>query len=61
MFVYVEIVDRMTRKVTHRIDCHGDNRRAYKVQDGVNINLNHDEFFTKVQSYDTEQEIDPKG
>ena len=60
MHVYVEVIRLTTNKVTHRVDCHGDTRRAERVEDGMLINMNHEEFCTKITSYDTPQEINPK-
>lgn len=43
----VEIVERSTETVVKRIPCDSE-RSAEKVERGVNINLNHDEFFTRI-------------
>ncbi len=44
---FVEIVNYDTEEVVKRIEC-GSERRADKVDDGVNINLNHEDYFTRI-------------
>lgn len=47
----VEVVEVANKKVVTRIDCHTDSRsHAERVQRGVNINLNHAKFFTRLVS-----------
>lgn len=46
----VEVVDRVTEQVTHTV---GKDRpmafnKADKVQSGMNINLDHDKFYTRL-------------
>lgn len=44
----VEIVRRSNEETVRRIDCGASERKAGRVDDGVNINLNHAEFYTKI-------------
>jgi hypothetical protein len=44
---FVEIVEYGTNAVIERIDCKSENG-AERTDDGVNINLNHEKFFTRV-------------
>jgi len=49
MIVYVvEIVKIEGDEVIHRIPCGPGERHACKVEDGVNINLNHEEYYTRL-------------
>lgn len=45
---FVQVVDRKTNRVENSIDCGSDEKKASKVDDGVNINLDHDRYYTKV-------------
>ena len=45
---YVEIVEYETEQVVDRIDCGASGRRADRIDDGVNINLNHERFYTRI-------------
>lgn len=55
-FKYVEIVRDKGNLVIKRIDVSGQGERAVnRVESGVGINLNHKEFTTRVQDYDTAQ------
>lgn len=45
--VFVEIVNQKTNEVVDRIGPMTE-RRADKVEDGVNINLNHADYFTRI-------------
>lgn len=47
----VEVVEFATEAVVKSIDCASE-RSADKVDRGVNINLNHERFFTRVVSSD---------
>lgn len=45
----IEIVEYATDKVVKTIDCHDKSeRQVEKVDDGVNINLDHDRFYTRM-------------
>ena len=47
----VEIVERGNpEKVIKAISCGSSERHAERVERGVNINLNHDKFFTRLAS-----------
>lgn len=43
----VEIVEYDTGRIERAIDCESA-RRAERVDDGVNINLNHDRYYTRI-------------
>jgi len=45
----IEVVERRTKKAVHFIDC-GEKSldQILKVERGVNINLNHDDYYTKL-------------
>ena len=45
---YVEIVEFETEKVVKRMGGYTSERRADILDKGVNINLNHDKFFTRI-------------
>jgi hypothetical protein len=48
MFKYLEIVEDSTNKVIKRVDISKHSEKsASKVEVGMNINLNHDEFTVK--------------
>lgn len=56
MKTYIEIVEKKTQKPVHRIDVSGRSESAIaKVENGVNINLNHSDFYTR--SIDSETEL----
>lgn len=44
---YVEIVDIETEEVVNRMGPFSE-RKAEKVEDGANINLNHERYYTRV-------------
>lgn len=48
---YVEIVDDETEEVVKRMGPHTE-RTADRIEDGVNINLNHERFFTRIVEED---------
>lgn len=52
MRYFVEIVEDATGEVEKRIECSGGERQAEKVENGVNINLNHDEYTTRIVKED---------
>lgn len=45
---FVEVVDYETEEVVDRIKVDGTKRKAERVERGVNINMNHDRYFTRV-------------
>jgi hypothetical protein len=47
MNYYVEIVETDTDKVEKRMGPH-TKQMANRIEDGVNINLNHEKYFTRV-------------
>ncbi len=52
---YVEIVRDKGNIVVKRIDVTGySDKRAEKVETGVGINLNHNDFTTRIEEYDKE-------
>ena len=47
MNTYIEIKEKSTKKVVKRFDVTGKHERMIeKFDDGLNINLNHDKFYT---------------
>lgn len=52
-YVFIEHIDSGT--ITRRIKCQGsDERGAERVLRGVNINLNHDEYYAYIEEVDYE-------
>ena len=49
MKYFVEIVAYENEKVVERIPCGSNKGQADKVDRGANINLNHDEYFTRIE------------
>ena len=47
MKYYVEIVEFGTKEIVKRIECKSE-RQADKVDNGANINLNHDKYYTRI-------------
>jgi hypothetical protein len=45
---FVEIIEDETGAVEKRIECSGSERMAEKVQRGVEINLNHEDYSTRI-------------
>lgn len=45
---FVEIVRDSTKEVVHRIGPIASSRRAIKVANGADINLDHDNYFVRV-------------
>jgi len=46
-FQYIEIIETKTKKVVCRMDVSGKGERTIeRIEDGVNINLNHKDFHT---------------
>lgn len=57
MYKYIEIIELDTDKVVKRIDVTGRGERSIeRVEDGININLNHDEFITQLNESEKELE-----
>ena len=48
---FVEVVDAESQEVIKSIEC-ANLRTAEKVEDGMNINLNHMSFFTRIREVD---------
>lgn len=44
----VEVIEYSTDEVVNTIECGASKSHAEKVEDGININLNHDEYFTRI-------------
>lgn len=44
----VQIIEHRTEKVIKEIECPTE-RKAEKIDDGVNINLNHENYYTKIR------------
>ena len=44
----VEVVEYASSNVVHRIPCNGSKRDAEKTESGVNRNLNHEKFYTRI-------------
>ena len=60
MFKYIEIVEYGDNQVAKRMDVsHKSDRMIEKIEDGIMINLNHDEFY--VQSVETDEKLDVVG
>jgi hypothetical protein len=60
-FQYLEIVKMEGNKVVKRFDVTGKGERGIeRLERGVNINLNHNEFFTQENDSDVELTTDDK-
>lgn len=47
MYFYIEIKELETAKVIKRLDCTDNSKRSReKIESGMNINLNHEEYYT---------------
>lgn len=56
-FTYVEVLERATKKVIERIDVSDRGESSMdRVERGLNINLNHRDYFTRIAVYKTAQE-----
>jgi hypothetical protein len=44
----VKVIDYETKLVIHSVDCSSE-ERANKVENGININLNHDMYYTSIE------------
>lgn len=52
---YIEITRDKTGVVVNRIDVTGKSERSIeRCEDGIHINMNHSEFHTRVEEYETE-------
>jgi len=52
---YIEIVRTQDNIVVKRMDVTGSGERSIdRIESGVNINLNHKEYMTRVEEYDKE-------
>ncbi|OQA64758.1 MAG: hypothetical protein BWY38_02952 [Ignavibacteria bacterium ADurb.Bin266] len=52
---YIEIVRDKTGVVVNRLDVTGKSERSIeRCEGGIHINMNHDEFHTRVREYDHE-------
>lgn len=57
-YQYLEILERGTDKIVKRFNSLGRTlRQLEKAQIGCNINLNHEKFYTRIETYDKPQEI----
>ena len=55
-FKYLEVVKASTMNVVKRIDVTGcSERKIDSCENGLSINLNHDEYFIQVEDYKNEQ------
>lgn len=55
-FKYIEIVKDEFNVVVKRINVTGySERRAEKIEDGFNFNLNHNKYTTKIEEYSSAQ------
>lgn len=51
---WVRVIEYKTCQTIHSIGPIWSRRRAEKVERGVQINLNHDEFYTRIEPEDEE-------
>lgn len=56
---HAEIVETATGKIVYQSDATGL-RHAERIEDGQNINLNHDKYHTRIRSADA-VDADPEG
>ena len=47
--IVIEIVEYGTAKVVKTVECKKSRKIAYKVEDGININLDHSRFYTRIK------------
>lgn len=45
---FIEVVDFENDKVVDRIEVKGTKKRAERVDRGININMNHERYFTRI-------------
>lgn len=58
-YTYIEVVE-FDKGVVHRIDVTGKSERAIdRAEDGMQHNLNHERFFTRIQCYEVPQKLQP--
>jgi len=48
MKYYVDIIKTETGEVSREIDCCTSYKKVERVENGVNINLNHNEYHTEI-------------
>ena len=48
--IVIEIVEYETGEVVKTVEVDGSLRKAYRVDTGVNINLDHDKFYTRIKT-----------
>jgi len=55
---YIEITAFANSEVIKRIDVTGQTERSIdKVDDGLNFNLNHELYYTRIKEYETKQDV----
>lgn len=47
--ISVEVIEYETDRIVKKIECGQSLKRAHKIDDGVNINLNHSKFYTRIK------------
>ena len=47
----IEIIEYVTETVVKRMETTSE-RKAERIEDGVNINLNHEDFYTQIREAD---------
>jgi len=58
MYKYIEVVAFDGKQVVMRMDVTGKpERQIDRIESGININLNHEDYYTTVSDYETEQQI----
>ena len=55
MAIVIEIVEYETDKVVKTVEVGGSMSKAYRVDDGININLNHEKFYTRILGITTKE------
>lgn len=56
MYQYIEVVKYYGQEVVMRMDVTGKpERQIERIEAGININLNHKDYYTTVSDYETEQ------
>lgn len=51
----VEIMHDETEEIVQTHDCGNDMRKAERIRDGLNINLNHNEYSVFISSFEDNQ------
>lgn len=58
-YTYIEVVRFTDQRVVKRVDVTGrSSRSADKVERGMNTNMNHAEYFTRVKTFNEPQETE---